>query len=96
MATKCAHCGSVAYTRSSRMLSPVSQEEYFQCSNVACGHTFTAVREHRETLSPSATPNPAVRLRIADRARLIAIQIAMRKTANDDQLPLLPDETPPG
>lgn len=94
MATKCAHCGCVAYTRSSRMISPVSQEEYFQCSNVACGHTFTAVREHRETLSPSATPNPLVRLPVASRARLLAVTLAMRQKPGKDAPPELPDEKP--
>lgn len=88
MATKCAHCGSIAYTRSSRMLSSVSQEEYFQCSNVACGHTFRAVREHIETLSPSAIPNPSVRLPQASRAKLAVLRIAERMIVDKDQLPL--------
>ncbi|MBN3005603.1 ogr/Delta-like zinc finger family protein [Chromobacterium alkanivorans] len=88
MATKCAHCGAVAHTRSSRMLSPVSQEEYFQCTNIACGHTFTAIREHRETLSPSATPNPQVRLPQASRAKLAAIRMAERLGEDRDQIPL--------
>ncbi len=88
MATKCAHCGSVAHTRSSRMLSPVSQEEYFQCTNIVCGHTFTAIREHRETLSPSAIPNPQVRLPQASRARLAAIRMAERAGDNQQQLEL--------
>lgn len=86
MATKCAHCGFVAHTRSSRMLSPVSQEEYFQCTNIVCGHTFTAIREHRETLSPSAIPNPQVRLPQASRAKLAAIRMAER--AGENQMPL--------
>lgn len=88
MATKCAHCGHVAHTRSSRMLSPVSQEEYFQCTNIVCGHTFTAIREHRETLSPSAIPNPKVRLPQASRARLAAIRMAERAGENQQQLEL--------
>lgn len=88
MATKCAHCGCVAYTRSSRQLSPLTQEEYFQCSNVACGHTFTAIREHRETLSPSAIPNPQVRLPLASRAKLSAVHLELSKRAGDEQLTL--------
>lgn len=88
MATKCAHCGAVAYTRTSRMLSLVSQEEYFQCSNIVCGHTFTAVREHRETLSPSAIPNPQVRLPQASRAKLAAIRMAARLGEDREQIPL--------
>ncbi|AXE32259.1 transcriptional regulator [Chromobacterium phragmitis] len=88
MAAKCAHCGSVAYTRSSRHLSLVTQEEYFQCSNIACGHTFTAIREHRETLSPSAMPNPQVRLPQASRAKLAAVRMALNKQLDENQLPL--------
>ena len=86
MATKCAHCGSPAYTRTSRMLSLVSQEEYFQCSDISCGHTFRAVREHIETLSPSAMPNPAVTLPQASRTRLAAMRIAQRMINDKEQL----------
>ncbi|TCP13792.1 Ogr/Delta-like zinc finger protein [Crenobacter luteus] len=90
MATKCAHCGSVAHTRSSEYLTEITQIEYFACSNVACGHTFTALRAHHETLSPPAVPNPRVKLPQATRARLMAVQIALRKKADDSQqaLPL--------
>ncbi|WP_189530308.1 ogr/Delta-like zinc finger family protein [Paludibacterium paludis] len=87
MATKCAHCGHVAHIRSSRYLSEVTQEEYFQCSNIACGHTFTAIREHRETLSPPAVPNPRVHLPLASRAKLVAARIATSRRA-EDQIPL--------
>ncbi|MCG9079926.1 ogr/Delta-like zinc finger family protein [Laribacter hongkongensis] len=85
MATKCAHCGSTANIRTSRMISTTLQEEYFVCSNVLCGHTFRAVREHIETLSPPALPNPAVRLPVANRRRLIECAMTMTDT---DQLAL--------
>ncbi|WP_137936084.1 ogr/Delta-like zinc finger family protein [Chitinivorax sp. B] len=80
MATKCAHCGFTANTRSSRYLTEITQEEYFQCSNPVCGHTFRALREHLETLSPSAIPNPHVHLPVANRARLHAIASVLHRS----------------
>lgn len=90
MAFLCPHCQCVAYTRSSRYLSEVTQEEYFQCTNIVCSHTFSTIREARETLSPSATPNPRVHLPQASRAKLAALRIAMRmdKDKDKDQIPL--------
>lgn len=88
MATRCAHCGAVAHTRTSRMVSATTQEEYFQCSNIKCGHTFKAVREHVETLSPSAIPNPAVHLPQASRAQLAAMRLAEKRELDRDQLTL--------
>lgn len=56
----CPHCKQHAYTRSSRQLTVTSRETFFQCRNLECGHTFTAVTEINHTISPSATPDPTV------------------------------------
>lgn len=89
MAFLCPHCQCVAYTRSSRYLSEVSQEEFFQCTNYYCGHTFSTIREARKTLSPSATPNPRVHLPQASRTELAALRVAIQTDKDKtDQLPL--------
>lgn len=60
MKLKCPHCRSTALVRSSRELSPLLREAYYQCNNIACGHTFKANVEVVLTLSPSSCPNPAI------------------------------------
>lgn len=60
MRIRCAHCGSWANARSTEEMSPTARKGWFACSNLECGHTFTAVLSVQETLSPSAIPNPAV------------------------------------
>ncbi|MEH6460379.1 ogr/Delta-like zinc finger family protein [Chitinimonas sp. JJ19] len=62
MSIRCPHCGKTAHTRTSKQVSRLSREVYFQCSNLECGHTFVGVMEIVRTLSPSAMPNPEVRL----------------------------------
>ena len=62
MSMHCPHCESVAYVRTSRRMSLLSQEQYFQCSNLECGHTFVSLTEIIRTLSPSACPNPTVHI----------------------------------
>lgn len=63
MSMPCPHCSATAYVRSSRLMSPISKEMYYQCSNLECGHTFVGVTEVVRTLSPSACPNPSVQIR---------------------------------
>jgi len=60
MCLQCPHCGHDAIVRTSRRLSPLLREVYYQCSNVVCGHTFKANLEIIKTLSPSSMPNPAI------------------------------------
>ncbi|MNR50223.1 DNA-binding transcriptional regulator [compost metagenome] len=63
MSMPCPHCSAVAHVRTSRLMSPISKEMYYQCSNLECGHTFVGVIEVVRTLSPSACPNPSVQIR---------------------------------
>lgn len=86
MAFTCPHCGSVANTRSSRYLSDLTQEEFLQCSNCTCGHTFTTFRTVRETLSPPAIPKAGIHIPQANRTRLAEVHLALRKKSNEDQI----------
>ncbi|MBX9298796.1 ogr/Delta-like zinc finger family protein [Chromobacterium vaccinii] len=90
MAFICPHCDQVAYTRTSRYLSELTQEEYFQCSNIACGHNFTSFRTVRETLSPPALPKAGIHIPMATKQRLIEMQLEIRrqKAGAENQLEL--------
>lgn len=56
----CPHCGSVAVTRTTREMSPLTRELYIQCCNFECGHTWRALLAAVATIVPSRTPNPAI------------------------------------
>lgn len=62
MAFKCPHCGETAYTRTSRMMSLVTREAYYQCSNIECGATFKSYEQIFSQISPSAMPNPEIHI----------------------------------
>jgi hypothetical protein len=57
---KCPHCQSAATVRTSREVSALVREVYYQCNNVVCGHTFKATVEIVKTLSPAACPDPRI------------------------------------
>jgi hypothetical protein len=65
----CAHCGSKTTARTSRSLSKTLREIVFVCNDWRCGHTFAANLEAVRTLSPSATPDPDVRLPLSANIR---------------------------
>ncbi|QIY78360.1 ogr/Delta-like zinc finger family protein [Chromobacterium violaceum] len=90
MAFICPHCKQVAYTRTSRYLSDLTQEEYLTCSNVTCGHNFSTFRAVRETLSPSALPRAGIYIPMATKQRLIEVQLLIRsqKAGAENQLEL--------
>lgn len=67
MRLKCPHCRARANVRTSRDMGLLSGMARYQCSNIECGHTFKALFEITETLSPSAMPNPAVVLPVLNR-----------------------------
>lgn len=58
----CPHCTHQAIARSTDTITPLFRNIYYQCGNIACGHTFVATLEIARTLNPSLIPNPAIRL----------------------------------
>jgi hypothetical protein len=64
----CPHCGSPAVVRTSNRLSPLVRESQMMCRNALCGHTFVALTSIERTLSPSATPNPDIKLPMSEQA----------------------------
>ena len=71
MKTKCPHCNSPAFIRSSKQLGKMVKEAACQCTNIVCGHTFIVSVEVVRTISPAAFPDPlvAAQLRQSDRWR---------------------------
>lgn len=71
MKTKCPHCNSTAFIRSSKQLGKLVKEASCQCTNLVCGHTFIVSVEVVRTISPSAFPDPlvAAQLKQSDRWR---------------------------
>ena len=62
----CPHCGMSMRIRSSEGMSELVRNIYMQCTNEACGATYRAMLEITHQLSPSGTPNPAIKLPNAD------------------------------
>jgi hypothetical protein len=63
----CPHCGSRMRTITSRQLSALVREIYFDCMNVDCCHRCVAQLGLVRTLVPSLTPNAQVSLPIVER-----------------------------
>ncbi|MBO9710688.1 MAG: ogr/Delta-like zinc finger family protein [Caulobacter sp.] len=74
----CPHCNSLAHVRTSRSVTPLYRDIYFQCEDfVECGHTFKGALSVISTLSASRKPNPKIRLPFGD---------VRSAPANDDAL----------
>jgi hypothetical protein len=56
----CPHCASRARISTSKKVSEISREIYYQCTNFECGHTWAALLSAVRTIVPSRIPNPAV------------------------------------
>lgn len=85
---RCPHCNARARAVKSREMTNVMREVTYQCTNVHCGHTYVAGLEVMRTLSPSATPNPAVNIPISSHVqrRLLSTQL--------DRAPVAPGADP--
>ena len=58
----CPHCEGPARIRQSRTFTALFRELKYICLDADCGHTFRAELQITHTISPSARPNPGVRL----------------------------------
>ena len=81
MAFDCPHCGGVAKTRTSRRMSTVTRESYYQCENLSCGHAFKVLAQIVYTVVQSANPNPAVAM---------SLRYSPRKVVPPEQYELTP------
>lgn len=74
----CPHCESIGIRRSSREVAITFREIFYVCSNPLCGHTWKGSLSYDYGLSPSAIPDPAVKLpmRTVNRDDVIAARAA--------------------
>lgn len=73
MRIKCPHCGAKARIRNSRDISETTREQYLQCENIECAHTWKVLTSAVCTIAPSMRPNPKVFIPLSPRspARLL-------------------------
>ncbi|WP_455154852.1 ogr/Delta-like zinc finger family protein [Cupriavidus campinensis] len=64
MKLTCPHCESRMKIRTSRVVSLLSKESYWQCPNVDCAYTCKAITSVTTTIAPSMKPNPQAYLPI--------------------------------
>lgn len=84
----CPHCGSRMRTITSRQLSPLVREIYFDCMNVDCCHRCVAQLGLVRTLVPSLIPNAQVSLPIVERrANDIIISMAVASATGENPAP---------
>lgn len=60
---KCPYCHSRTIIRTSREITDITREAYYQCTNVKCGCTFRCVNSIVNIISPSAIDKPLLGLR---------------------------------
>ena len=65
MRFRCPHCGTRSTVRTSEHMSPTVTWLYVQCRNLECGHTWRVDAEASVTISPSAIPNPTVKMALS-------------------------------
>lgn len=81
----CPHCNGPLRIRTSEGTHVLLRTAYLQCANEACGFCARAQFEITHELSPSAMPNPTIKLPVAP---VIMRRQAMAK-AGDTQLDML-------
>lgn len=89
-AVTCPHCGGRTTIRTSSPVSPLTREVRYRCENDECGHVFAADLSIIRTLVPSARPNPAIKLPLANQ-NLVG---ARKRPANDDERTPANDDAP--
>ena len=76
---QCPHCSSGMSIRSSRSVHALLRNIYLQCNNYHCSFSAAAILEITHEISPSARPNPEIRLQTIK-------ELTERKVANDENM----------
>lgn len=84
---RCPHCKSPCNSRTSFETSALTRTFIYCCTNYECGHTFKAVMEIHYTISPSATPDPAVNLPISTHVRRDLVRTQMDVARSAEHVP---------
>lgn len=67
MRIDCPHCDSRAEIRTSKTMSAITREIYFQCPNPECGHTWVSLLSAIRTIVPSRIPCPDVYIPLSEK-----------------------------
>ena len=65
----CPHCLTRSVARTSLTMSPTLREITYRCENDECRYVYVAQLEIVRTLSPSAMPNPSVKVPMSPHVR---------------------------
>lgn len=63
---RCPHCRHRGTVRSSVEVTELHRDLWYQCSNIACGHTWRAQLSFVHTISQPANPRPGLSLPVGD------------------------------
>lgn len=82
----CPHCRTTPHRRTSRPITNTYREIYYQCRNMACGHTWKASETYDYGIVPSGIPDPAVDLPLNPMSREDAMALANPPDPNQPTL----------
>lgn len=87
----CPHCQTIPHRRTSRQITGTYREIYYQCRNMACGHTWKASETYDYGIVPSGIADPAVDLPLRPMSRDDAMVLAAQPPPPDPDQPGLFD-----
>ena len=88
MRMRCPHCKSTAYVRNSVQVTDLTRQAVFVCHNAECGHTFSVISTVAHTISPSAMPDPTVRLPISRHTQRALLQQQLQTMPMAEHVPM--------
>lgn len=87
----CPHCKGPSKVRSSAQVTPTYRELLCYCENPLCGHVWIDGIEPVRTLSPSAVPDPGVRIPLSPHIRRAGVTAVMQQ---EEQLDIFTGDRP--
>lgn len=66
---RCPHCESYARIRHSETQSPLTRMTWYRCTNLYCGFTWVEGSEVLHGITPSACPNPTIKIPVKYKER---------------------------
>lgn len=82
----CPHCRARGLVRSSKQVTGQHRDMYYQCCNIACGHTWRASLAYDYGIVPSAIPDPRVNLPLRQMTRQQALESMRERDPNQPDM----------
>ncbi len=83
----CPHCRWPSTVRTSEVVTDLTRQTTYSCSNWECGHNFKTLEEIVCSLTPSSTPNPAIHLPLSSHVRRGLLQRQLDQERTVDHTP---------